>query len=326
MLRFLSIFLALILSATGYPQPVAAKWYKGNTHTHTSNSDGDSTPDEVVKWYRDAYYNFLFMTDHEHITAVDPLNTQFGKAGEFVVFSGQEVTDRFGGKPYHVNGLGLRKVVMPSRGEGVTMNYQKNIDAIRAAGGVPQLNHPNFGWAATSEDIMQLKNVFLLEIFNGHPLVNNFGGGGSPSVEAMWDAVLSSGMVMYGIAVDDVHSVKRLGDRAVPTPGHGWIMVRSNELTQAAILAALERGDFYASTGVELEDFVSNERSITVKIKQQRWSKYRVAFIGKGGRVLSETFANPAVYKIEGNEGYIRAKVYESNGKLAWTQPVFIKK
>jgi hypothetical protein len=27
-------------------------WYKGNTHTHTLNSDGDSTPDEMVRWYR----------------------------------------------------------------------------------------------------------------------------------------------------------------------------------------------------------------------------------------------------------------------------------
>ena len=24
-------------------------WYKGNTHTHTLNSDGDSTPDDVAK-------------------------------------------------------------------------------------------------------------------------------------------------------------------------------------------------------------------------------------------------------------------------------------
>jgi hypothetical protein len=31
----------------------SARWYKGNTHTHTLNSDGDSTPDDVVRWYRE---------------------------------------------------------------------------------------------------------------------------------------------------------------------------------------------------------------------------------------------------------------------------------
>lgn len=27
----------------------ASRWFKGNLHTHTVNSDGDSTPDEVVR-------------------------------------------------------------------------------------------------------------------------------------------------------------------------------------------------------------------------------------------------------------------------------------
>ena len=40
------------------------KWFKGNTHTHSLNSDGDSTPDEVVQWYREQRYHFLFFTDH----------------------------------------------------------------------------------------------------------------------------------------------------------------------------------------------------------------------------------------------------------------------
>ncbi len=34
----------------------------------------------------------------------------------------------------------------------------------------------------------------------------------------------------------------------------------------------------------------------------------------------------PAVYDIQGDEGYVRVKVIESNGLLAWTQPVFVKK
>src|SRR5687767_7698551 len=52
------------------------QWYKGNTHTHTLNSDGDSTPDEVVRWYREHRYHFLVLTDHNFVTSVDGLNAR----------------------------------------------------------------------------------------------------------------------------------------------------------------------------------------------------------------------------------------------------------
>lgn len=301
------------------------RWYKGNTHTHTLNSDGDSIPLEAAKWYRENGYNFVFITDHEYITNVGPLNHILGKSGSFLVISGQEITDSYDRKPLHLNGLGLEKVVMPNRLQGSVATLQKNIDDIRAGGGVPQLNHPNFGWALTADEIKQLKNVRLMEIHNGHPLVNNLGGGGSPSAEQIWDELLTGGMVIYAIADDDVHHFKRIGDKTAATPGHGWVMVRAAELTPAAIMAALDNGDFYASTGVELEEYTADGSGISIKIKQQTWSKYRVQFIGSGGRVLGETFDNPATYKFNGNEGYVRAKIYESNGKLAWTQPVFFK-
>jgi hypothetical protein len=44
---------------------VARRWFKGNLHAHTANSDGDATPDEVVAWYRDAGYDLLALTDHD---------------------------------------------------------------------------------------------------------------------------------------------------------------------------------------------------------------------------------------------------------------------
>ena len=51
--------------------------------------------------------------------------------------------------------------------------------------------------------------------------------------------------------------------------------------------------------------------------------RYRIQFIGSHGRVLSETTASPAAYVFTGDERYVRAKVFESNGRVAWTQPVF---
>ena len=58
-------------------------------------------------------------------------------------------------------------------------------------------------------------------------------------------------------------------------------------------------------------------------VKQQPLSsKYRIQFIGKNGRVLSELTNSPATYLFKGDESYVRAKVIESNGKIAWIQPV----
>lgn len=301
------------------------RWYKGNTHTHTLNTDGDSPPDAVVKWYAGHGYNFLVLTDHDSITPVEELNSVYGKAGPFIVIRGEEVTDRFDKKPYHVNGLGVQSVVKPRNRPGSVENLQANVNAIRAAKGIPQINHPNFGWAISAEDLKRIENVKLFEIYSGHPLINYLGGGGSPGTEQIWDSVLSSGRILYGVATDDSHHFKRPGDRTAATPGHGWVMVRAAELSPETILAAMERGDFYASTGVQLSDYAANEKEITITIKESRGSKYRVQFIGRGGSILKEAHTNPAIYKFRRNEGYVRAKVIESNGKIAWTQPVLIK-
>ncbi len=325
-----AILLLLAVFSPGYVQAQAsvpltkAKWFKGNTHTHTLKSDGDSTPEEVTKWYSDNGYNFLFITDHETITPVDELNQTFGKADLFAVFTGQEVTDRLDGKPYHINGLGVSKVTMPQRGKTVVENLQLNVDSVRASGGIAQINHPNFGWALNVENIAKTKDVKLMELFNGHPLVNNLGGGGEPGVEEIWDKVLSSGRLIYGVASDDVHTVRKLGDRRSATPGHGWVMVRADTLSLRSIIDALERGDFYASTGVDLEDYLVDKQSISIVIKVERWSKYRVQFIGKNGTVLQETSEPTARYSVKGNEGYVRVRVIESNGKMAWTQPLML--
>ncbi|HQZ96585.1 MAG TPA: CehA/McbA family metallohydrolase [Pyrinomonadaceae bacterium] len=322
----LAIILILATFAAIVPAQAKLKWYKGNTHTHTLNSDGDSTPDDVVKWYREHGYNFLFLTDHEYITNVKPLNDLFGKEGSFLMIPGQEITDSFDKKPYHSNGLGISKIVMPNRLAGAVETLQKNIDDIRAAGGIAQVNHPNFGWALTADHLIKLQNYTLLEIHNGHPLVNNLGGGGSPGAEELWDAVLSSGKVVYGVADDDSHFFKRIGDPTAPTPGQGWIYARAADLSPSSILEALRSGNFYASTGVELLDYQADDKQITVSVKALTNSKYNVRFIGKNGRTLSEIPSATATYKIIGDEGYVRAKVLESNGRAAWTQPVFIGK
>jgi hypothetical protein len=304
-------------------QAPALRWYKGNTHTHTLNSDGDSTPDEVVRWYREHGYRFLVLTDHNHLTSIDALNALHGADEQFLIVKGEEVTDRFGDKSLHINGLDVAHKVDPQGGTSVVDVLQRNVDAIRHAKGIPHINHPNFRWSITADELKQVTNNRLFEIYNGHPMVNNLGGGSVPGLEEVWDAILTSGVRLYGIAVDDAHTFKQPGNPAVAGPGRGWVVVRAAKLEARALLDAMERGDFYASTGVELENYQADATSMTVTVKKTTFSKYRIQFIGEGGKVLQESLDSPATYTFTGKETYVRAKVIESNGAVAWCQPAF---
>jgi len=313
-------------TASAQSAPAAAsRWFRGNTHTHTMNSDGDSTPDEVVRWYREHGYQFVVLTDHNFLTAIDALNALHGADQQFLVVKGEELTDRMDKLPLHINGLDVARQIPAQGGQSVVDVLQRNVDAIRAASGVPSINHPNFGWAITTDELARVKNTKLFEIFNGHPQVNNAGGGGVPGLEEVWDSLLSRGLPLYGLAVDDAHTFKQPGNPEVAGPGRGWVYVRSTRLEARALVEALERGDFYASTGVVLDDIRSDARSMTVAVRANAWPKYRVKFIGKNGRVLREMTEPTATYQFNGSEGYVRARVLESNGRQAWGQPVVVR-
>ena len=302
------------------------RWFKGNTHTHTLNSDGDSTPDDVVRWYREHGYHFLVLTDHNFLTSVEGLNALHGASDKFLVVKGEEVTSTFQSKAVHVNGLDVASLVQPTRNAAsILETIQGNVDAIRSVNGVPHINHPNFVWSITPDILQQVKNNRLFEIYNGHPIVHNEGGGGVPGLEQMWDQILSQGTLLYGIAVDDAHVFKQPGNSNVAGPGRGWVVIRAPRLEARALLAALEQGDFYASNGVDLTDVSTTATSMMVAVRPQGDFKYRIRFIGKGGAILHESIEPTATYTFTGTEGYVRAKVIDSMGRAAWVQPVFVK-
>ena len=225
----------------------------------------------------------------------------------------------------HVNGLNLPHVVEARTAESLVATLQANVDAIREVEGVPHINHPNFQWSFGAEELRQIEGDRLLEIWNGHPTVHNDGGGGEPSLEEIWDILLTGGKRLFGIAVDDAHHFQGefAADRA--NPGRGWVSVKAPSLDAVSLMTALEAGHFYASTGVELSDVVVTEQSIEVRIAVDRDFRYRTTFIGSGGRVLATTDANPAVYTLVGDPAYVRARVSNSRGDVAWTQPVFVQ-
>lgn len=43
---------------------LSGQWYKGNTHIHSTASDGGLDFDQLADLYASAGYHFLFRTDH----------------------------------------------------------------------------------------------------------------------------------------------------------------------------------------------------------------------------------------------------------------------
>ena len=314
------LLLAVSLAVTQTTPAAKGRWYKGNLHTHTLNSDGDSTPTEVATWYREHGYNFLLLSDHNHLTEVEGLNALHASKGQFLLLQGEEVTDAYDKHPIHINAYDLATEIQPRHGTSVTATIQNNVDAILAAQALPSINHPNFHWAISTDDLLSVRNLSLMEVYNGHPEVNNVGGGGWKSLDEMWDVLLTAGRPIKGIAVDDAHHFKKVG-REFSNPGRGWIQVRAESLTTAAIRAAIEQGQFYASSGVKLTDVQVSASEYKLEIDVRPNEKFTTYFIGTGGKILATSYDTAPVYRMKGDEGYVRARVDSSYDVSAWTQP-----
>lgn len=319
------ITVILLISAASWAPAQTARWVKGNTHAHTRNSDGNETPRRVMRWYQDYGYNFLVVTDHDMMTETASLDSD--KNDDFILIPGLEITRSMDKLKVHVNALNPKRPVAASVvGQTVAQTLQNSIDAARTAGAIPQINHPNWRWSLTAEDLKGLSGVHLFELLNINRDSNNFAAGGQPGTEELWDALLSQGLAFYGVASDDTHDY--LGDffSDKAYPGKGWVLVRVSELTPEAVCAALDNGDFYASTGVELADVSVTKSSYSLAIKPLGDTAYTTLFIGKEGTVLKKEFGLNPSYSFIGDELYVRAKVLSSTGEMAFCQPVFVKK
>jgi hypothetical protein len=327
-------------------EAATARWYRGNTHAHTVRcGHADSEPEAVAGWYLDRGYHFLCLSEHNQF--IDPATVKLpdDRRKDFILIPGQEIT----GERVHMTGLNVEKLVGHLvRGPNGKV-IQAYTDLTRQVGGAPIINHPNFMWALKISDIRPVRNCFLFELWNGHPAVNNQGDATRPSTERMWDALLTDGMVIYGVSSDDMHELKRL-DRERSNPGRGWVMVRADELTPDAITDAMDRGDFYATNGVMLSEVELKDRTYAVTVDEAATAAevaksevvgervtgeaggpaYRIEFIGPNGDVLAGVDGPEGVYTRDPAVAYVRARVtftHAAGGELrrflAWTQPVF---
>ena len=300
------------------------KWFKGNIHTHTTESDGDDTPENVVRWYRRHGYDFLVLSDHNHLTLFEYAEGMRRFKRPLMV-PGEEVSLSIheGRTPIHINAVGISRVVEPIDAREVVPTLQANVDAIIGAGGIASINHPNYKWAFDHNHIKQVEGATMVEIFNGHPAVNVQGAPGKPGYEEIWDGVLSSGRMIFGAATDDSHNYKDFHPTR-SNPGRGWIVVQAEALEVEALLEGMSHGRFYASTGVELAELDQSPESISLRVAAEMDFIYTTAFIGHGGKILQESTGPEASYEPNGDEQYVRAVVRSSGGTKAWTQPVLI--
>lgn len=299
------------------------RWFKGNVHCHTSRIDGDSTPDEVALWYKAHNYNFLVISDHSVLTS--PKEIQHLEDSSFILIPGEEISNNFGIKSLHVNGIGITRGIRPLKGKSVEQILQYDIDMIRGAGGLPQINHPSRRYSFDEKTILRLKNVNLMEIYNFNKDNHNFTAGGHPGMEEMWDAILSAGHVMYGTASDDAHWFKQEYSADKAMPGKAWVVVKAPALNEKDIMASLASGQFYATDGIILKDVAVTDKAYTVEIEQHKDNTYTTFFIGRHGRILKKVDETKASYTFRGNELYVRAKIMASSGEFAITQPFFIR-
>ena len=318
------------------------RYLKGSTHVHAAPS-GDSGTDvpTVIAWYESHGYDFIVLTDHNRVTPIDPAAT--GPAVRnpdkgLVVLAGIELTYNPGrcdpappepdGKcRIHVNGLGVTtrpagKIEWADRPARTRLAmYRAALRWIEAAGGLVQINHPQWHWGTSPELLAMLAadGAQLVEIANVQFSRWNAGDDQRPSVEALWDAVLTAGGALWGVASDDAHDYGATGGKY--PAGGGWIMVDAPR-DPAAIVAAIAAGRFYASTGVTLVRAEVWDGALEVEVDPASRGTHVIRFSGGGGRILAETTGTTARFPLDQAPGYVRAVIDRSDGARAWVQPV----
>jgi hypothetical protein len=295
----------------------ASHFLRGNIHTHTTLSDGGATPERTITWYRSHGYQFLALTDHNLLSA--PARYAALQEPGFVLISGEEITMTGAGRQVHVNALCTHTRIPGGSFGSAAAALSAAIGRVRAQGGVAIVNHPNFDWALSVNDVVDARDASLLEIASGHPYVHSAGDATHPSHESLWDTALTAGADFMGAAVDDVHSIDVSADPPA-TPGRAWVQAFTDKAEPDAICAALAQGQLYSSTGVELKRISVHDRDYRVQPAEPRST---VVFIGAEGRELSRvslaTADAEASYTVHGDEVYVRARVETPDGRRAWT-------
>jgi len=269
--------------------------------------------------------------------------------GLFSIIRSEEVTSSFENKPVHINVTNIQQKIEPFRAQSVLEIMQKTIDAVleqRNRLNIPMfahINHPNFGYGISTEDMKNLNGERFFELYNGHPAVNNLGNEDHIAIELMWDLInihyyQEGKPLLLGIATDDSHSYHQQSPKLSNT-GRGWVMVNSKSLLASDLISAMEKGDFYASSGVQLKKVQHDQEKLYIEVDPEEGGDYEIIFMGYQKETdqvieLKRVKGTKGVYQFQEEDVFVRANIHsnlimdplspEPEIQKAWTQPLIV--
>ncbi len=276
------------------------KWFKGNLHMHTTETDGRRSPGEAFRLYKEQGYDFVARTDHWKIS--EP-----GDYEGLLLLPGVEydVGSHAGEGIYHVVAVGVDTPPAVTRQNTV----QEIIDAVHAAGGLANLAHP--AWSLNSpERLMALQGVDMTEIYNS---VSGIPFNCRPYSGLLLDIMAAKGCLWKLAATDDVHFYTDTD------ACRSYVMVQAQECTQEAILTALRQGDYYASQGPVL-DVTYDGKEIHVRCSEVVEIVYYTGTVYVGHRCVQGTALTEDTYIPAPADGFVRVEVKDAAGRYAWSQ------
>lgn len=283
------------------------RFWKGNTHMHTTVSDGKLSSQEAAALYREQGYDFIVQTDHWQVSPER-------RDGDLLVMRGVEFDLYPPRQTAHIVGVGVTPGVLERVHRGD--DTQQTIDAINADGGCAILAHPT--WSMNTPEFMaSLRGLAAAEVFN------TFSGApwnaDRADASALLDVTATWGQLLPQVAADDAH-------RYTGEACRSFTMVQADSCDSETIVAALKQGRFYASQGPR---FLRVEL-LADRLRVRCSPVSRVIFYSNlpwvTGRCRSGVGIVEAeyVFQKERGETFVRCEIQDQYGAKAWLSPVAV--
>ena len=243
-----------------YLLPDGLPEFKANLHCHTTLSDGKLTPEQIKESYQKAGYSVVAFSDHDEFhTHNDLTDDRFLAINAYEAEIGDWSRNSHVRKVYHfccfakTDGADYREIPVPEEYHDKDA-VNAFIRTCRDKGFLVQYNHPVWS-LQESEDLHGIKGLWGTEVFNFSATIDGTDG----NQGFMYDVLLRDGSRLFCTATDDNHNVYPFGHEQCDAFG-GYVVIRAEKLDYPTIIDALERGDFYASTGPQIavgDEFVT---------------------------------------------------------------------
>jgi len=292
---------------------------KGNCHCHSTFSDGTKSPADTVELYRNAGYDFLYLTEHCDKLTYDKF-PDFDEldCADMRVMPGGEYrnTTLRNGKREMAMILGLNTLEISHWKP--ELDQQSTIDAINGDGGMAILSCTYWD-GRTANDMIGLKDVAGIEVYNA----TCQGACAKGNAVMHWNELLESGMRLWGMAVDDTHLTDWWPDFAL-----AWIVVCADRKEPTAIADAIRAGRFYSSCGPTIQQYSRTGTQLTFRcspVKTITWNSigpYGGVFRPKESETLTEASLDLA--DLPAGMPFVRFSCCDDHGNCAWTNPLWL--